>query len=262
MKTICLHNKDQIEAFLRRDTLLNIYQLGDLDDYFWPHTNWYALVDGDDVKAITLIYSGTSQPTVLAMGGDGELQLVRELISSIMHLLPRDFYIHLSLGLAGTLADDCRVDSHGEHYKMALMDISKLDGLDTSAVVPLSVADADELLKLYAESYRGNWFEPHMLDTMQYFGIRSTDGLVSVAGVPVYSDRYKVAALGNITTHPAHRRNGYAKTAIAGLCKNLLKTIEHIGLNVKADNQAAITCYQNLGFEIVGGYEECGVTLP
>ena len=59
MKTICLHDKDRIEALLRRDTFLNIYQLGDLDDYFWPHTTWYALTDGDDIKAIV------QNPTVI-----------------------------------------------------------------------------------------------------------------------------------------------------------------------------------------------------
>ena len=38
-----------------------------------------------------------------------------------------------------------------------------------------------------------------------------------------------------------------------------LKTVEHVGLNVKADNRPAIACYQKLGFEIVGAYEEYSV---
>ena len=164
-------------------------------------------------------------------------------------------------GLTDPRANDYRVDSHGEHCKMALRDVSKLDRIDTSDTVPLTASDADELLKFYHESYPGHWFEPNMLDTGEYFGIRGADSLVSVAGVHVYSEQYKVAALGNIATHSAHRRNGYAKAAIAGLCKNLLKTADHIGLNVKADNHAAIACYQKLGFEIIGSYEEFSVAL-
>ncbi len=35
MKTVCLHAKDQIEAFLRRHTFLRLYSIGDLDDFFW-----------------------------------------------------------------------------------------------------------------------------------------------------------------------------------------------------------------------------------
>jgi hypothetical protein len=36
----------EIEAFLRRDVFLNIYAIGDLDDFFRPFTTWYALRDG------------------------------------------------------------------------------------------------------------------------------------------------------------------------------------------------------------------------
>ena len=46
-RTICLHDKGQIEAFLRRNVFLHSYSVGDLDDRFWPHTTWYALADGD-----------------------------------------------------------------------------------------------------------------------------------------------------------------------------------------------------------------------
>lgn len=259
MKTICLHDKDRIEAFLRRNTFLNIYQLGDLDDYFWPRTTWYALTNGDDIKAIALVFGGLNQPTLLAMGDNAELLLLQELLRSALHLLPRSFYSHMNLGLAEALANDFRVDSHGEHCKMALTDTTRLDAVDTAAVIPLFPPDAAELLKFYEESYPSHWFEPPMLDTKQYFGIRGADGLISVAGVHVYSEEYQVAALGNITTHRAHRRSGYAKATTAGLCKNLLRTVQHIGLNVKADNQAAIACYQELGFEIVGAYEECRI---
>jgi ribosomal protein S18 acetylase RimI-like enzyme len=256
---VCLHDKDRIEAFLRRNTLLWIYELGDLDERFWPHTTWYALIDGDDVKAAALVYTGLSEPTLLAMGDDTEYPLVEQLLQSILPYLPRSFYGHVSPGLAPALTNGYRVTSHGAHSKMALMDASRLNEVDTSAVVTLATADADELMTFYDQSYPGHWFEPSMLATGQYVGVRDGGGLVSVAGVHVYSPRYKVAALGNITTHPARRRNGYAQAATAGLCRNLLNTVDHVGLNVKADNHAAIACYRKLGFDIIGAYEECSV---
>ena len=46
MSLVCLHDKAVIEGFLRRNPLLHIYPLGDLDDFFWPHTTWYGLQDG------------------------------------------------------------------------------------------------------------------------------------------------------------------------------------------------------------------------
>lgn len=32
--------------------------------------------------------------------------------------------------------------------------------------------------------------------------------------------------------------------------------LRHIGANVKADNDSAITCYRKLGFEVVASYGE------
>jgi ribosomal protein S18 acetylase RimI-like enzyme len=40
------------------------------------------------------------------------------------------------------------------------------------------------------------------------------------------------------------------------LCQSLLEKVEHVGLNVKADNDAAIACYRKLGFEVVAPYGE------
>jgi predicted GNAT family acetyltransferase len=65
-----------------------------------------------------------------------------------------------------------------------------------------------------------------------------------------------VAALGNITTLPELRGHGLATKATAGLCKQLLKSVDFVGLNVRTDNQAAIRAYQRVGFEIAGVYHE------
>jgi predicted GNAT family acetyltransferase len=95
-----------------------------------------------------------------------------------------------------------------------------------------------------------------MLETNQFFGIRKGMRLISIAGIHVYSEEYRVAALGNITTHPLHRGKGYGTLVTARLCKSLLKNVDHIGLNVKADNRIAIVCYRKLGFEIIAPYGE------
>jgi predicted GNAT family acetyltransferase len=84
---------------------------------------------------------------------------------------------------------------------------------------------------------------------------------VSVAGAHVYSPQYKVAALGNITTHPQFRGKGLARVVCAKLCQELLQTVNHIGLNVKVDNISVIACYCKLGFEPVATYEEYSLKL-
>ncbi len=190
----------------------------------------------------------------LAIGEN--LSSMRHLLQSAMHLLPRSFYAHLSGDLSTVLTTQYRLDSYGLHYKMALVDASRLELIDTSEVIQLTETDLEELQTLYRVSYPGNFFDPRMLETGHFYGIRHDAMLVSVAGVHVYSPRYKVGVVGNVTTHPAYRGKGLGTAVCARLCRELLRTVEHIGLNVKADNAAAIASYKRLGFEVVGEYEE------
>jgi ribosomal protein S18 acetylase RimI-like enzyme len=143
---------------------------------------------------------------------------------------------------------------------MALQHPARLEALDLSATVALSPADLTDILSLYERSYPGNWFDSRMLETGQYFGLRQEGHLVSIAGIHVYSPVYRVAALGNITTDPAYRGHGFGRATTARLCQSLRQTVDHIGLNVKAGNRAAIHLYQQLGFEIVASYGEYMMT--
>jgi len=255
LKALCLHDRHEIEAFLRRNASFHVYDIGDLDDFFWNYTTWYALRKQGRVRAIALMYTGMQVPTLLAFT-DSDPVCAQRLLESLLPVLPRRFYAHLSPGMDKVLAREFILDAHGEHYKMALMHRNMIDAIDTSGVVPLSTGDLADLLALYRLAYPENWFDPRMLETGQYYGIRGDEGLLAAAGVHVYSLRYRVAALGNIATHPAWRGQGLAKAVTARTCKALLRTVEDIGLNVKSDNQAAISCYISLGFEVVGTYGE------
>jgi ribosomal protein S18 acetylase RimI-like enzyme len=253
---ICLHAKDEVEAFTRKNPYLHIYSIGDLDDFFWPYTTWYALRDAGQLRQLVLVYTGQSRPTILAYADD-PVDTMRDLLRRLLPWLPRRFYAHLADGVADVLADDYRLQSHGAFNKMAFTDPSRVTGFDTSAAVALTSADTQDLLALYEASYPSNFFVPRMLETGFYFGVRRGQTLASVSGVHVYSQRYGVAALGNITTHPGARGQGLATVATARLCQELLRAgIQCIGLNVRADNHSAVACYEKLGFTRVAGYGE------
>lgn len=254
MKAICLHDKAEIASFLRKNVFLHIYGIGDLDDFFWKYTTWYALEQHGEIRAVILLYTGLSLPALLALSDD--IPSMRALLDSVVYLLPGRFYAHLSPGLETVLEGQFRLTSHGEHYKMALRRRSALDVVDVSNVARLSQEDLEGILRLYEASYPDNWFDPRMLETGQYFGIWGEEGPLSIAGVHVYSRAYKVAALGNITTHPDHRGKGLARSVTARLCGSLCEKIDHVGLNVKADNRIAISLYERLGFEVVCSYGE------
>ena len=248
----------EIAAFLRSDPELHVYSLGDLDDFFWPYTTWYGWEEDEELKDVLLVYWGRETPTVV--GISQQPPVMRKLLAEVAKGLPGQFYAHLSPGVEEALADSHTIQSHGLHYKMALRDKSLVRNVDCSRTVRLGKRDLAELFQFYLDSYPMNWFDARMLETGQYFGLRKDGRLISAAGVHVYSQEYGVAALGNIVTHPEHRHRGYGTQVIARLCQSVLEEVRYVGLNVKADNDAAIACYRKLGFETLAPYSEFAMT--
>jgi ribosomal protein S18 acetylase RimI-like enzyme len=250
-----LTDTNRIETFLRRNPALHLYELGDLDDFFFPYTSWYSYEKDGEIKSLVLLYKGTELPVLLALDDPGSAAMP-ELLDELKDKIPKSFYCHLTPGLESSLEDRFSLEPHGTHHKMTLTDKSMLDAVDASGAIQLDARDKEEILEFYASAYPGNWFDARMLETGKYFGLRRNGRLASIAGIHVYSPKYKVAALGNIATLPEFRGRGLGTGVTAALCRNLLNTVDIIGLNVKTDNADAIRCYQKLGFEITGEYNE------
>lgn len=243
------HDKARIRAALRRDAALHVYELGDLDDFFFPRTTWYA--HGD---AVALVYAAPSGPVLAAFARPDERAALAAVLAEIAGDLPPRLYAHLTPGLADALAVTHATRSCVEHVKMVLRESVRVPA--TSGVERLAPAHADELAAFYAHAYPGNWFDPSMLATGAYVAIREAGAIVAAAGIHVYSASERVAALGNIATAPEARRRGLGARVTAALCASLRERIDVIGLNVRADNAAAIRCYEQLGFTHVAVFEE------
>ncbi len=100
-----------------------------------------------------------------------------------------------------------------------------------------------------------------MLGSGAYLGLHRGSDLVAVAGLHVYSPSFRAAALGNIAVHPMHRGQGLGRAITRALCARLrAQGLRHIGLNVRADNAAAVAMYRGLGFELVTDYLEARAT--
>ena len=232
---------------------LHLYEIGDLDDVFWPHTRWF-LGPG---QSIALLYTGSSLPCLLAFEVQGQLS---ELLSELAERLPDEFYAHISTHLIPTVEEHWQVRKRSEHQKMSL----RRDGFafadESDDVEILTSDDRDELSGFYRSSYPEHWFDPHMLETGFYRGIRLNDELACVAGVHVVSAKYRVAALGNIATAPSARGRGLARRCTGTLCKELFEVVDCIGLNVAKDNTSAIRCYERLGFQMTADYVEMALS--
>ena len=245
-----VHDRAELERLLRRDPALHSYEIGDLDDFFWPHTTWYR--HGDSVA---LVYHGAGLPILLALDRPERVDAMAELVDGLAFLLPQRFYAHVSVGVEGVLGKHFRLEPGGLHHKMAL---TEPDRLAESASVSQVLTDEDltELTQLYLSGYPGSAFDPRLLQTGQYVGIKRDGRLVAVAGVHIWSAAQRVATLGNVVTRPDMRGQGLGTAAVAEVCRRLLPTVDLIALNVKADNASAIALYTRLGFKRVADYHE------
>lgn len=252
---VCLHDRAALDAHLRADARMHLYELGDLDDFFFPHTQWWGLCEHGRLEAVALLYAASELPVLMALGAERS-PTVRALLTHLRPFLPRRVYAHLAVGCVDALEPGFRAEPHGLHDRMVLVDPSYLDDVDSREAVRLGPEDAHELESFYAAAYPNHWFDPRMLETGAYRGVRHHGRIVSVAGVHVLSRQRRVAAVGNVATNAAHRGKGLARISCAALCKALLVEADVVGLNVLASDPAPINLYADLGFARVASYEE------
>jgi predicted GNAT family acetyltransferase len=257
-----LRDRDTIARFLRRRPFVHAYELGDLDDFFWPHTRWLGWQPDRRVEQLALVYDEPDPPVLLALAEEPEREMA-ELLRTIAAELPDEIYAHLSSGLVAALAPRfAPVAEPAPHCKLGLVDPSRLDEHDTRAAALLTPGDLEEVAAFYERAYPGTWFQPRMLDTGRYVGIRRDGELACVAGVHVWSPTWRVACLGNVATAPSARGQGLATGACARLCRILLEDgIDVISLNVRTDNTAALRAYEKLGFAHAVDYVEVALGL-
>ena len=183
--------------------------------------------------------------------------------SAIEAFLRRAPYLHVyELGdldpREAALEPRYRAELLGHNLKMGLA--SPVEGRADDAIVRLTPQHAGEAVQFYAASYPTGYFEPVNLERGPYVAIRDDHGIAAIAGVHVYSQVLRVASLGNIATRPDARGRGHARRATGALCQLLQAEVDVIGLNVRADNAAAIACYRAVGFDVRYAYDEWRVT--
>lgn len=248
-------NKQILVEFLLKNVSLNLYHIGDLDPFFFPRTEWFCSLTKDRIEEVVLVYKGGAATTVLSFVSNS-IEQNAMLLDSVAHDLPDQFYSHLSCGVADNLNRIKVKEFYGTHFKMKLKNELLPSGIESDGIRRLGEADLNDLKRLYKESYPENFFDNRMLETGKYFGSFENDKLTGASGIHVYSPEMKVAALGNIVIGKEYRGKGLCKALVTTLCRDLLKTVDVIGLNVHEKNTSAIKCYERCGFEVVGKYDE------
>ncbi len=230
-----------LRAFLERDRVFAAYAICDLDDREFPRTRWGAAWSGGSIVAIVLEYSGGSPQPLLAIGSDeGIAAILRDVIR------PRVAYIASLPGVLPVIQTRYRLDAGPQMVRM-WVDRARFRPADDPGLERLGPGDAMELNRLYQLGF-GAWLPPSAIGEGVYYGLRVQGRLVAAAGTHVVSTAARLAVVGNVLTHGDYRGRGYATAVTGAVTAELLKSCDHLALNVRADNPPAISAYRHLGY--------------
>ncbi len=267
MRVVALHDPDRIRRFLLIDRFFADYALGDLDPAHFQFTEWFGAEADHKLRAIVMLYNDLNPPIFFATG---EAQGIEAILARAVRLsrlslsireehLPlveQDYQIELVPMLKmALLAEDftradqaslrgvCRTTKQSPAVKVEIASRSAL------AMTRLDVSHLPQLEELYSYG-GGDAFRQRSLELGVFYGAFDGERLVSVAGTHIVSENERIAALGNVMTHPAYRGRGLATLATNAVCEELLdRGIEMIGLSVSRSNEAAIRVYEKIGFK-------------
>jgi ribosomal protein S18 acetylase RimI-like enzyme len=234
-----LSNKDEIRTILRRDPIWCVYALGDLTPRMFEKCRWFT----PDLTMVLHDY-GTS---ILFAHGTGS---IREALEHVR------WPVHLQVQQDGLdeVARHAAVTDQKQMWRMAWAaagtDARRSSSID-DGVQRLGGNDVAALKRLYADGESTgespDFFYDSMVPAGVFFGVYEGADLVAAAGTHLFAPDESVAAVGNVYTRRDRRGRGLGR-AVTSAVLHRLRHLETIGLNVRADNAAAIRVYESLGF--------------
>jgi len=235
-----LTNKEQILAFLQQDRIYAAYAIGDLEPSLFAQCQWFMAEDNGEIRALALFFTGLDPPALFTMGDtDG----VAAILDSALR--PRRAYFtcraeHLPVAEAYYALDEVE-----EMFRMVIGpgDFHPVPG----QTIKLELSHLDALRQLYHLG-GGDAFAPYQLRDGVYYGVEVGGQLVSAAGTHLIAPTFGVAGVGNIFTHPSHRRRGYGTACTSQVVEELMNQNLNVVLNVNRENAEAIGVYEKLGF--------------
>ena len=229
-----LTDKNEIRTLLRRDPAWSVYALGDLAPAMFAKTLWFtpdlALIVRDYGTAILFAMGPRSVREALAcVAGPVHLQVHRDALDEV-----RRYAAVSALRLMWRMTwTGVRPPSPG------------------SVTTRLGPSDVPALQTLYADGESSgespDFFFPSMLADGAFHGIYEGTALVAAAGTHLVAREEGAAAIGNVYTRRDRRGRGLARLTTSAVLGELA-SVETIGLNVRADNDAALRLYESLGF--------------
>ena len=229
-----LTDSGEIGRLLRRDPGWSVYALGDLAPAMFPKATWFT-------PDLTLVLRDYGTAILFAMGTGS----VREALDTI------DGPVHLQV--QQDALDEIRRHAHVSSATLMLRMVwtGQRSPARTDVATRLGAPDVEALQRLYADGEASgespDFFFPSMVTDGVFHGVRDGGELNAAAGTHLVSRDEGIACIGNVYTRRDSRGRGLARQVVSAVVADLTG-IETIGLNVRADNPAAIHLYESLGF--------------
>ena len=236
---------EDVLGVLSEDSLSNIVLIADCTQLRGWCDVRVLMVDGR-IDAIFSLYSDLDFLATAFWCRDVEsLQLIMADYSE--RLVGKEFVAICTKEQLDQFGEACVILKPIEERQMIASRTTQLQCVCKSEPVKLSMKDAEQLKELYRLSGTPAW-TPNAMNLGPFYGIVEDDGTITaVAGVH-YVTQYG-AEIGNIATHPEHRRKGYAAACLMAVVKEVLENSELVILHYFADNTPAQRLYENMGFE-------------
>lgn len=240
-----LEDKAKILACLQTDRLYAAYAIGDLEPWFFWQCRWW-LAEADGRWALILLFGGLQPPALVCLG-------VPEGVAAALDYAPLPDTVYLTARPEHWPQVEARYRLRFVYpmFRMAL-DRGSFRPTETGAAFRLHMGDLERLQALYAcgGGEAADAFAPYQLEQGVFYGLTVGGLLVSAAGTHLVAPHYGLAAVGNVFTHPAHRRQGYATACMGAVTAALLAQGLDVVLNVAQVNEPAVRLYEKLGYRV------------
>jgi ribosomal protein S18 acetylase RimI-like enzyme len=240
------------------------YALGDLEPPYSEHASWTAALRQDRTHGLALLYTGLEPAVLFLMGENQAVDYILRQIAT-----PNDVFFTIKPSHQPVL------ERHFEPVYLSGMNRMRVthdtfrelavEGRQADTAVPLDTSHSEQVQELIQAAAAADSrelsdvaFSPDMLDSGMYAGVFDREGrLIAVGGTHLVAHRSRIAAVGNVVTHPGHRKKGLGTMVCHHVTKTLLDDgFERVVLNVRRSNIAAIRIYEKLGYTTTNEFIE------